>query len=109
MTTISIAGQDYPVKFGYTALTKMLKLAKKTKFTEIGEVMNDFPAESIPDAIKALIENGLKVEKSELTAPSLNEIRDELDEDVMLWINILNIVGESISVPETAINEGNEQ
>lgn len=105
MDFINILGQQYPLKFGYSALTKFLKIAKKTKFTEIGEVINDFPVSGIPEGIQALVQNGIKVEKSETKAPSLDEIREELDNNIMLWVTVLNLVSESVTPP--AIDEGN--
>lgn len=104
--TITIAGTEYPIKFGHSALVKMLQLAKMTKYTEIEKLIQDFPAEEAPTGVLALVENGLKVEGSKLKPPTLEEIQTEMDKDVLFWLDVLNKLGEELAPPEPVV-EGN--
>ncbi|MEL6658961.1 MAG: hypothetical protein AAFR36_21045 [Bacteroidota bacterium] len=106
MNKIKVGKEEFPIHFGHSAMVKMLQLAEMTKFTEIDKLMTDFPMEKAPEAVVALIKNGIKVNKSSMKAPSQNAVIDAMDEDIMIWANILEAIGNQFSTPDD-ITEGN--
>lgn len=106
MSKIKIGKEEFPIHFGHTAMVKMLKLAKMSKFTEIDKLMTDFPLEQAPEAVIALIENGIKVNESSMKVPSKQSVIDAMDADIMIWASVLEAIGNQFSDPEE-ITEGN--
>ena len=106
MNTIKIGKEEFPIHFGHSAMVKMLSLAKMTKFTELDKLLTDFPLEKAPDAVVALIENGIKVNKSSMKAPAKSAVVDAMDENLMLWVSVLNAIGEQFT-PVEEVTEGN--
>lgn len=104
--SVTIAGQQYPVKLGHYALKKCLKRAGETKLTRLDAVLSDPDIENIPHFILAFVENGLKVESSKLKPPTIQEIEVELDGDLMFWGTVLTAVSGDIESPEKP-DEGN--
>lgn len=104
--TVKILDAEYPVKFGHHALVKMLKLAEMTKYTDILTIIQDFPAEKAPEAVLALIENGIKVTGDKLKTPKITAIEAEMDRNVVFWFNVIEQISGELEVPE-AKAEGN--
>ena len=106
MNSIKIGNEDFPIHFGHSAMVKMLGLAKMTKFTELDKLLTDFPLDKAPEAIIALIDNGIKVNKRNMKTPPKEAVIAALDENLMLWVDVLNAIGDQFKLPEE-VTEGN--
>jgi hypothetical protein len=62
MTTISVNGTDYPIKFGRMALIAIMKLTGAKGLSELSK-LDSLSPEKWGDFVLAGLENGCKVEK----------------------------------------------
>ena len=105
MNLITIAGQDYPVKYGRMALAKVMKLAGAKGLKDFDKI-DEIPPEKWGEFILAGIHNGNKVNGSE-TLPDPVVLENLLDEDVEVFMQCLGYLGEDISPKEKTDTEGN--
>lgn len=104
MNTLTIAGAEYPVKYGRSALIKVMKLADAKGLAELTE-LGSLNASKWGNFVLAGIENGCKISGDE--APKLDVVNDHLDEYPQDFIQCVNWMGEDITPPEQPNTEGN--
>ena len=73
MTTISVNGTDYPIKFGRMALIAIMKLTSAKGLSELSK-LDSLSPEKWGDFVLAGIENGCKIQG--IKAPALVEVND---------------------------------
>jgi hypothetical protein len=66
MTTISVNGTDYPIKFGRMALIAIMKLTDAKGLSELSK-LDSLSPEKWGDFVLAGLENGCKVDKNQST------------------------------------------
>ena len=104
MTTISVNGTDYPIKFGRMALIAIMKLTNAKGLSELSK-LDSLSPEKWGDFVLAGLENGCKVEKTK--APTLAEVNDELDTNPQLYMEAINVLGADITPADKPVAEGN--
>jgi hypothetical protein len=104
MTTISVNGTDYPIKFGRMALIAIMKLTNAKGLSELSK-LDSLSPEKWGDFVLAGLENGCKVEK--IQAPTLAEVNDELDTNPQLYMEAINVLGADITPADKPVAEGN--
>jgi hypothetical protein len=101
LQTLSIAGQEWPVRWDFTAIRRTLPLAGLKRMTEADQIGQELPFEAIPQFIRNVVLSGLARNKDKREAPSLDEIEDALNDDMSLARTAIETVM-SDSIDETA-------
>lgn len=107
MSSIKIAGEEYPVKLGMRAMSDIAKKAGgKGKLQECLAELQDPTIENLPDYVLALIKNGIKYTGADIKPPKLADIEKELDNDFSFWADAVQAVTPDFEQPGPP-DEGN--
>lgn len=108
MRIIEINGQQYPVKFGLTALKKMLAKYKLSKLVDVEKLMADIEPGYLPTALKLGIDNGCRIEGTE--PPTQEAINEAFDNDLSLVTVTIDLLSKDLTgEPEQAPDEKKDE
>lgn len=111
MNTINIGGEEYPIRYNFSALRQVAKLAGKSALGDILQLTAGLQLDHVPELARIGLEVGMKREKDKRKVPTLAEIEEEMDERMDLLKEILERFTADLGgkeEPETATaNEGN--
>ncbi|MCP9237158.1 hypothetical protein [Lewinella sp. JB7] len=82
--TLQIAGQDWPVRWDFTAIKRTLPLAGLSRMSEADRIGDELPFEAVPTFIRNLIRSGLSRAKDDREAPTVEQIEEALNDDLTL-------------------------
>lgn len=110
MKTIEISGQDWPVRFdfsaiqltlplfGYSRLADVDKMLKRMSSTgapdEDNETAKGFPVDAIAPFIRAVVRSGLRYTRDDRDAPQIDEIEDGINADMALLQRVMEAMSE---------------
>lgn len=104
MTTVTIDGVSYGMKYGHSALKKFMHKYGLKKMMELGDLPNRLLIDDMPDFVKAGFDTWAKTE--ERGEPfSKDEIKDLLDSHLWLETAALEAFAKSIERPKIGEEE----
>lgn len=89
MNTIEIGGDEYPIRYNFSALRQVAKLAGKSSLSDLENLTAGLQLDHIPELGRIGLEVGMKREKDKRKVPTLEQIEEELDERMDLMQEIL--------------------
>jgi len=98
MSSIKFNGQEWPVRFDFSAIKRTLPLFGLRYMTEIEKLekmmAEEFPAEAIAPFIQAVVRSGLRYVQDERETPTVDDIERAIDEDMGLIGEAINAIAE---------------
>ncbi len=107
--SLHIAGQDWPVRWDFTAIKRTLPLAGLRLMSEAERIGDALPFEAVPAFIRNIVKSGLAREKDAREAPSLEEIEEALNDDLALTGRAFAAVSMDSAAAETPAEEGKKK
>lgn len=104
MNTLTIAGTNYPVKYGRKALIEVMKMTGAQGLAELTK-LDSLSPQKWGDFVLAGLENGCKLQGNE--PPSLEDVNNHLDEHPADFMACIAWLGADITPPEGPDTEGN--
>lgn len=95
MVNISINKKDYPVKFGFASLKKIMGKYNLTRLVELEALVNTIAIDDLPWILCLGINNGCKIMKEEPI--DLELIKLAFEEDISLMTKTMEAFSDNLS------------
>jgi len=98
MSTVKFKGQDWPVRFDFSAIKRTLPLFGLKYMTDVAKLeakmAEEFPVDAMAPFIHNVVRSGLRYVGDERECPTLEDIEDAIDDDMGLIGDAVNAIAE---------------
>jgi hypothetical protein len=98
MSTVNFKGQDWPVRFDFSAIKRTLPLFALKYMTDVAKLeakmAEEFPVDAMAPFIHNVVRSGLRYTGDERECPTLEDIEDAIDDNMGLIGDAVNAIAE---------------
>lgn len=108
MQYISIDGNQYPFKFGFSGMKKLMARYKLRSIAQLATLQDVLPVDDVPLFVKMGFDTGALI-ASEAQPFSLEEVETLLDRHLWLIPTAFQVFGEELQAPKEALHLHSEE